>query len=44
MFFFQAKADEIAKLLNENEHLKVDIGELKVCINFNYFYVQANLV
>ncbi|XP_061951072.1 golgin candidate 5-like [Populus nigra] len=25
----QAKADEIAKLINENEHLKVVIGELK---------------
>ncbi|KAH8520980.1 hypothetical protein Peur_039735 [Populus x canadensis] len=25
----QAKADEIAKLMNENEHLKVVIGELK---------------
>jgi hypothetical protein len=43
MFFFQAKADEIAKLMNENEHLKIVIEELKVCINFYYFCIQVNL-
>lgn len=28
--FFKAKADEIAKFMNENEHLKAVIEDLKV--------------
>lgn len=31
LFLFQAKADEIAKLMNENEQLKALIEDLKVC-------------
>ena len=31
LVFSQAKADEIAKLMNENEQLKGVIEELKVC-------------
>lgn len=32
----QAKADEIAKLMNENEQLKVAIEGLKVCNTKTY--------
>ena len=34
LFLFQAKADEIAKLMNENEQLKAVIEDLKVCQAF----------
>lgn len=36
--FFQAKADEIAKLMNENEQLKSVIEDLKVCRIFALRY------
>lgn len=40
LFSLQAKADEIAKLMNENEHLKSVIEDLKV---YNVFLLPCSL-
>jgi len=42
-FSLQAKADEIAKLMNENEQFKALIEDLKVYLFFQYRVVRIML-
>jgi len=40
----QAKADEIAKLMNENEQLKAVIEDFKVYLFFQYLVACVNVL
>lgn len=39
LMLLQAKADEIAKFINENEQLKSVIEDLKVGVNYSLFFL-----